>query len=273
MDMDGVERAIVLCTLFSGIFFNFVVFIYFCKRFSFALSRVLMFLLNFSDLMFTLTGTISYLYNQRDPNLLYFVSFFAYFESILVSAVLSATRAVIVTRPFCTIRNSLVYGGVAVLTLCVTMVTLIAWLSKSSLNDDSASIVTVGTIIIVITFIVTVISTAIITRTLLTSEIDDNVAVQLRNRRVTVTILTISVLFITINGIALIFVFIQRYGHYVIGRFGRTVFFPVHSALNPLVFILRNYRDIWRCVATCYHDLLYTRNIIFYLLSTTLLNI
>ena len=227
-----------------------VVFLYCFKQENKTLTYYLYMLLSITDMVF-LSCSFGFLYTHHEKELVYalgpyewYIMSLSYQESALITSTLTVARVLVMTNPFRRIRKRVVFLSLLAtnaITSTVTAIPLIA--SKEYKEIVYGSCINICLVILCI--IITTVSTGFIIKTLTLPNLRENAEVLDRNRRVSVTVISIAIVFVITNicGITGLFLYIYHSGienDYVGNNYSTVQFFSflLNAALNPIIFIL-----------------------------------
>ena len=236
-----------------GLMLSITSFIFCIKQASRTVTQTLYTFLNIIDIIFLtmmlVTGYMNFdekLEMWDPPIQAALISYCSYAESALITTTLTISRAIVISDPFRHIGIRGVLTGLIlqnILFVLPLIVTIIATHNRDgiSANDYPEHVSNSILIFLVVTSTVAV---AVIAKSLLTSEVPVNNAVRSRNFRVTLTILSITFVFIVSNTTSVVAYFIQRYVY----EFGgpkwelyfviRALSLLLNAALNPLMYLI-----------------------------------
>ena len=171
----------------------------------------------------------------------YAVILFLSFESGILTLILTITRIIVIKNPFVFVENRVVYALTAFFTICCT-VQAILFLPALTKVKDAIKLELFSEIEVGFEVIISIFSSMIMIYYVWASSSPLETGMQInRNRKVTWTILTISIVFTATNGTGAIVSLLSRKFPEHVHEFQISVFlcFLLNSALNPVVYISR----------------------------------
>ena len=221
-----------------------VVFLYCLKQENKTLTYYLYMLLSITDVVF-LSCCVGFIYKYREHEMIYFLKPYewyivsmSYQESALITLTLTVARALVITNPFRRIRKRMVFLSLLAMSLTTSILTVIPLMvfeeSIQITNGTYINICLAGILIIITTA-----STGFIIKMLRSSAMNENTEVLERNRRVSVTVISIAVVFVITNFIGAIGLLLSTFYNYIniYNESVRFLSFFLNAALNPLIFI------------------------------------
>ena len=219
-----------------------VVFLYCLKQENKTLTYYLYMLLSITDMVF-LSCCVGFIYKYREHEMIYFLKPYewyivsmSYQESALITLTLTVARVLVITNPFRRIRKRVVFLSLLATSAITSIVTAIPFIAF----EGSIQLIYgmyINSCLIVLCIIITTVSTVFIIKTLRSSDMKEDAEVLERNRRVSVTVIGIAIVFVITNiggTIGLLLNTVYTNDHYSSLRFFS---FLLNSAINPLIFI------------------------------------
>ena len=219
-----------------------VVFLYCLKQENKTLTYYLYMLLSITDMVF-LSCCVGFIYKHRTNRLIYILNYYqwyivsmSYQESALITSTLTVARVLVITNPFRRIRKWVVFLSLlatSAITSIVTAIPFIAFEERIQVTNGSY----INSCLVLLFIIITAVSTGFIIKTLKSSGMNENNEVVERNRRVSVTVISIALAFVVTNLIATIGLLLGiSYASAYIDS-ARFFSFLLNAALNPVIFI------------------------------------
>ena len=228
------EYACILCLSIIGLPLNVLAITAKIKKMK-GLSNTLYLLLILSDIYYLLCtfflglSFLASLSFDSTSQILIYAMIFGNFESSCITTIISIVRAVVVSRPFCNVRRIYVLIPLMTITLIILAEVIILSIRYDSISFPvSLLLVQVGVqiVISVVTSLVIIVVMQKSRGDIATNE------TSYRRRRVTVTVLTITLIFIVTNGLGIFFAIKQK-------KSPRAILLTLNSVLNPVVLIYR----------------------------------
>ena len=160
----------------------------------------------------------------------------SYQESGLITSILTVARVLVITNPFRRIRKRVVFLSLlatSVITSVMTAVPLIAF--EESIQVMNGSFLNICLVLLFIIIIAA--STGFIIKTLRSSAMNENTEVLERNRRVSLTVVGIAIVFVITNICGTSALLLAAIYQNVYFKSVRFFSFLLNAVLNPLIFI------------------------------------
>ena len=242
---NHVWAQIILSVL--GIPPNFISFIYFLLKEERTLPNVLTIGLAITDFVFLVASFARYqcylTYDLNTQTCLYLspVVVAGNYLSALLTCVLTVTRAIAISKPLYNISKNVVYTIVLVLSVYKALQGIPFYRRRQKDAPEILVIKTLG-LFQVVTEILLILAGSVsiiyhIYRTPVAASASAQESRQKNNRKVTITILAISIIFVVTNGCGFVSVLLEKESD--LTKLVKGYFFVLNSCLNPVVYIVR----------------------------------